>query len=64
MGIRKAKVGKAEPGVALPGLPPVDGTDREPVVTEADARDTVIAWLDAHGYAREAETLRRDAAGA
>ena len=31
---------------------------RPPDVSE---RDDVIAWLDAHGYGREAETLRRDA---
>lgn len=33
---------------------------RPPDVSE---RDDVVAWLRANGYAREAETLRRDAAG-
>lgn len=62
-GIRKprAKVGQADPGVVPASLPDVADGTAELVVTEADLRATVIAWLDAHGYGREAETLRRDA---
>lgn len=66
MGIRKGKgaVGQTEPGVTLSQPPDVDDVAAEFLIADEDHRASVIAWLDAHGYAREAETLRRDAAHA